>query len=432
MGRKRNSEVLQVWYRERKVGLLKKNVDSSVTFKYDEEWIENGIAISLSLPLIDKEYVGAEVSSYFDNLLPENDRLRKLIAKKFKAQSDSAYDLLSTIGRDCVGALTFLPLGEELHFEKKLQYAPISESEIANKIQGLKTVTPLGMGEEDDFRLSIAGAQEKMALLKIKGKWFVPHGVTATTHIFKLPMEQLLDGTSFSDSVDNEWISLKICEKLGLPVAKAEIESFENKRVLIVERFDRIWSKDDDGDDILLRLFQEDLCQSLGVPAHLKYQVDGGPSALSIMDFLRASTFSSSDRKKFMTSMLIFDLLAAPDGHAKNFSIFLDPYGFELCPLYDVMSGHFLAKDVNHSNIKLAMSAGDSKHYRLKKIRLRHWYETAVKSRYSSQHMDEIVEGLKEKLEKLNFNNDELPKDLNQNSLSVIVEGMKKRASVLF
>lgn len=432
MGRKSNSEILQVWYRERKVGVLKKHVDSSITFKYDDEWVEDGIAISLSLPLVNKEYIGSEVSSFFDNLLPENDRLRKLIAKKFRAHSDNAYDLLSTIGRDCVGALTFLPYGDEVNFQNQLQLSSINDDEIAQKIHGLSTVTPLGMGDEDDFRLSIAGAQEKMALFKKDGKWYVPHGVTPTTHIFKLPMERLLDGTSFSDSVDNEWVSLKICEKLGLEVAKAEIEKFADKRVLVVERFDRVWAKDESGKDILLRKFQEDLCQSLGIPAHLKYQVDGGPGVYSIMDFLRASTFSSVDRKKFMTSMLIFDLLAAPDGHAKNFSIFLDPYGFELSPIYDVMSGHFLSKDPNNSNIKLAMSAGDSKHYRLKKIRLKHWYESAKKSRFSFRDMDAIVESLKESVVKLNFSSSELPNDLNDRSLNIILEGIKKRAAVLF
>ena len=43
-------------------------------------------------------------------------------------------------------------------------------------------------GELEDFRISIAGAQEKTAFLRHQGKWCRPIGSTPTTHIFKLPL----------------------------------------------------------------------------------------------------------------------------------------------------------------------------------------------------------------------------------------------------
>jgi len=93
---------------------------------------------------------------------------------------------------------------------------------------------------DDDFRISLAGAQEKDAFLRWNGKWMKPRGATPTTHIFKLPIG-LVGGrkADFSTSVDNEWLCLRLFKEFGLPTANAEIATFGKQRVLVVERFDQ-------------------------------------------------------------------------------------------------------------------------------------------------------------------------------------------------
>jgi serine/threonine-protein kinase HipA len=164
MGRKKTGKVLNVFLNGASVGLLKKDSSGQISFKYGEEWIQEGFAISQSLPIQEQEYKGEIVSRYFDNLLPDNDEIKKLVAQKFGAESTRPFDILEVVGRDCVGALTFIAEdgGEPPIFE--MNYSKLTTKKIANKIRGLGSVTPLGM-EEKDFRLSIAGAQEKTVTL---------------------------------------------------------------------------------------------------------------------------------------------------------------------------------------------------------------------------------------------------------------------------
>jgi serine/threonine-protein kinase HipA len=194
-------------------------------------------------------------------------------------------------------------------------------------------VTGRRLGEDEDFRISIAGAQEKTALLRWKNCWHKPSGTTATTHILKPQIGRLPNGIDLSCSVENEFFCLKLTAALGLPSAEVEIADFGGQRVLVVERFDRRWARD----GRLLRLPQEDCCQALSVPPSLKYEADGGPGIPAILNLLNGSDDPTADRHRVLKALVVFWLLGATDGHAKNFSIFLGPGGrFSATPLYDV------------------------------------------------------------------------------------------------
>ena len=431
MGRKKAGKALNVFLNGASVGLLKKDSSGQISFQYQEEWIRDGFAISQSLPIQEQEYKGEIVSRYFDNLLPDNDEIKKLVAQKFGAESTRPFDILEVVGKDCVGALTFLPedRGEPPIFE--MNYSKLSTKAIANKIRGLGSVSPLGM-EEDDFRLSIAGAQEKTALLKVGKNWCEPHGQTPTTHIVKTPIGALGMGINFDDSLDNEWASLFIMEKFGLKTCKATIERFEDRRVLVVERFDRRWLKDD-GKDVILRIPQEDMCQALGVSPYKKYQNEGGPGIVSIAKLLAGSQ-EASDRFEFFKGIMIFDLLFATDGHAKNFSIFMNQKGFKMTPFYDVMSGYFLHAREKRALQKLwlAMGVGNSNHYSFDKIWRRHYLETASKCLISKDDFERICAEIKNSFDKFDYKVSELDNDLNTTTLELIVEGINKRAKRIF
>jgi serine/threonine-protein kinase HipA len=142
--------------------------------------------------------------------------------------------LLSAIGRDCAGALQFSPPGVDPGPAGAVEGDPVSDDEIASIVDNLATA-PLGITEDGSFRISIAGAQEKTALLYRHGQWYKPRGTTATTHILKPSIGKLPNGIDLTDSAENEFLCLKIIAALGMEAAKPQIKTFGNKSVLVVE-----------------------------------------------------------------------------------------------------------------------------------------------------------------------------------------------------
>jgi serine/threonine-protein kinase HipA len=399
MGRPPANAPLNVFLNGRLTGVLRRAPSGAIDFRYDPQWLswESTFPISLSLPLREDRYIGAPVIAVFDNLLPDSEAIRKRVAERVEANGTDAYNMLAALGHDCVGALQFLPQGVDPGPAGKIEGKPISEREIAALIQNL-AMAPLGMGEDDDFRISIAGAQEKTALLRQNGKWYKPIGTTATTHILKPQIGRLPNGINLSNSVENEYFCLKLLAALGLPAANVEIADFGERRTLIVERFDRRWINN----KRLLRLPQEDCCQALSVSPTRKYQSDGGPGMKDILEFLKGSDAPNEDPVAFLRANIAFWLIGATDGHAKNFSIFLSPGGrFRLTPLYDVLSAQpsLDAKQIQRKAFKLAMSVGKNRHYAMNEILPRHFIQTAEISGVGASVVREIFRGLAENFE---------------------------------
>lgn len=380
-GRPSKSRTLVVWMNGEAVGHWTLAVDGH-RFAYLESWLgsPSACALSLSMPLEQgtEPFTGIRVEAFFENLLPESAAVRKRIAHKF-GTSTASFDLLTHIGRDCVGAVQLLPLHVEPTGVQRIEAEPLTDSQVEALLDATVSNAPLGLGDEDELRISIAGAQAKTALLRHEGRWCRPLGATPTTHIFKLPMGNV--GTvraDFSASVENEWLCVQIARAFGFNVAPCEILQFGRHKVLSVERFDRI-----PHEGWLARRPQEDFCQALGVAADSKYQEHGGPGMADILSILRGSDRPNEDRRRFLAAQLLFWLLAAPDGHAKNFSIFLLPGSrFQLTPLYDIMSAWPIigsgARQFQWQKVKLAMAVrSKNNHYRMHDIQRRHWVATA-------------------------------------------------------
>jgi serine/threonine-protein kinase HipA len=380
MARPRTRIPLNVYLNARLVGQLRRQASGAIDFRYDPDWLawEHALPVSLSLPLREDRYIGDPVIAVFDNLLPDSEAIRRRMAERVQADGADAYSLLARIGRDCVGALQFLPEGTAPGPAGAAEGRPVGEDYIAAKLGDL-VATPLGVDEDDEFRISLAGAQEKTALLLWKNKWHVPHGTTATTHIMKPQIGTLPGGIDMTHSVENEYLCLKLTAALGLPSANVAIEEFKGRRVLVVERFDRLWTRD----KRLLRVPQEDCCQALSTPPTRKYEADGGPGMAAVLDLLKASDDPEADRRFFLKAQIAFWLLGATDGHAKNFSVFLRPGGrFRATPLYDVMSAQpaLDAGQLRRNKMKLALAVGDNRHYAVHEIMPRHFAQTAAKS----------------------------------------------------
>jgi serine/threonine-protein kinase HipA len=399
MGRPPKNAPLNVFLNARLAGVLRRESSGAIDFRYEPQWLswESTFPISLSLPLREDRYIGAPVIAVFDNLLPDSDAIRGRIAEQVGANGTDAYSMLAALGHDCIGALQFLPQGTDPGPAGKVEGKPISKSEVAAIIQNLATA-PLGVGEDEDFRISIAGAQEKTALLRHDGKWYKPTGTTATTHILKPQIGRLPNGIDLSNSVENEYFCLKLLAALGVPVANAEIADFGERRTLIVERFDRRWTND----KRLLRLPQEDCCQALSVSPARKYQSDGGPGMKDILELLKGSDAPNEDSATFLRASIVFWLIGATDGHTKNFSVFLSPGGrFRLTPLYDVLSSQpsLEAKKIQRKAFKLAMSVGKNRHYAMNEILPGHFIQTAAISGVGASVVHAIFKDLVENFE---------------------------------
>ncbi|TPI35809.1 type II toxin-antitoxin system HipA family toxin [Mesorhizobium sp. B3-1-6] len=400
MARRPAHTPLNVFVNGRLVGVLRRQSTGAVDFQYAREWLDwhGTFPVSLSLPLREDRYIGAPVVNVFDNLLPDNDAIRKRIAERVGADGTDAYSMLAALGHDCVGALQFLPDGVDPGSPGSSDGKPASKKDIAGIIANL-AVAPLGLGEDEDFRISIAGAQEKTALLRKNGRWYKPVGTAATTHILKPQIGRLPNGIDLSNSVENEYLCLKLIDAFGVPAARTEIADFGERRTLIVERFDRLWARD----GRLMRLPQEDMCQALSVPPTRKYQSEGGPGMPSIIELLKGSDRPEDDISLFLRACIIFWLIGATDGHAKNFSIFLGPGGrFRMTPLYDVLTAQpsLDAGQIPRKKFKLAMSAGKSRHYSIHEIVPRHFMQTADVSGVGTSLMRKVLEDISENAER--------------------------------
>lgn len=384
----RSNKTLGLWMNGFFVGTWSIESGGDV-LQYDTNWVSSPLRrpLSLSLPFTpgNRPHKGDVVRFYFENLLPDSKDIRERVARRYQVGSTDAYTLLREIGRDCVGALQIIPAGDEPPTDLRVQAQPLTDARVAQLIRA--TVQPAAYGSnggrDDDFRISIAGAQEKTALTFWQDRWCRPLGATPTTHIFKLPMGVIGNlQLDMRHSVENEWLCAKLVTAFGLPVAHCDMLEFEDQKILSVERFDRRWWKGDQ----LLRLPQEDMCQATGTSPVLKYEADGGPGVDRIMALLDGSMERERDRYRFFMAQLVFWMLSATDGHAKNFSLFLRPQGaFEMTPLYDVLSVYPMLGEgpgklsVHRARMAMAVRSKNA-HWLVNNIVRRHWL--AVGTRY--------------------------------------------------
>jgi serine/threonine-protein kinase HipA len=383
MGRASHTRALSLWMNGLRVGTWRMAPHTPETLQYDPGWLQSreGRPLSLSLPFTpgNTPHRGERVRHYFDNLLPDSADIRTRLARRYQAKSPEAFDLLAQAGQDCIGALQILP-EQASPAGTRLQARPLNSAEVAEVLRHATAATAPGFMEDDDFRISIAGAQEKTALLQMDGQWCMPQGATPTTHILKLPLGLVGGmGLDLRESVENEWLCAQILKAYGLPVARCEPVQFEGMKALAVERFDRMWWTTPSGERQLVRLPQEDLCQATATTPDLKYETQGGPGIDRIMAVLDGSMTPEQDKRTFFLAQVLFWMLCAPDGHAKNFSLFIRPGGrYQLTPLYDVISAYPILgmgpNQISPFKVKLAMAVrGKNAHWKMNAIQRRHW-----------------------------------------------------------
>jgi serine/threonine-protein kinase HipA len=238
----------------------------------------------------------------------------------------------------------------------------------------------------------------------------------------------------FGTSVENEWLCMELLRELGLPAARTAMLQFGAQKVLAVERFDRQMHS---SGHWLLRLPQEDFCQATGTAPHRKYESDGGPGIADIARVLAGSVNAAADLKAFLKAQLLFWMMAAPDGHAKNFSLRILPRGrYALTPLYDVMSIWPVegkgAGQFSWHKAKLAMALhGKNRHDRFKDIQRRHFNATAARffQRDSAEDvLEEVLQGLEPAIAAVTAR---LPAGYPERVATSVFKGLQRTAQLL-
>lgn len=321
------SRTLAVWWDGRVVGSLTVDRHGDTQFLYDEQWLGQPDArpISQSLPLRADAFMRRESLPFFEGLLPEATQ-RERVAAALGVSKDNPFKLLEELGGDVAGALSLWPEGVEPPADRGPTPASMTESQLAIQI-GRLPERPLLAGE-GKARLSLAGAQAKLPLVKEKGKLRLTALGEPSTHILKPPIER------FEGTTENEAFVMRLAAAIGLSAAPVEIGSAEGKLFLLVERYDRASIEGK-----TRRIHQEDFCQALGILSSRKYASEGGPGFRECFVLLRKSATRPAVEVLKLLDAAIFNLLAGnADAHGKNYSLLYEENETRLAPLYDLLA----------------------------------------------------------------------------------------------
>ncbi len=320
------ARILDVYLHQQLVGQLVQDDHGQMQFSYDNKWLnsENAMPLSHSLPLREELFTRNECRGFFGGILPEESK-REMVAKNLGISARNDFAMLEQIGGECAGAITFLPEGETLPAAQH-DYRPLSDENLAGVLEILPR-RPL-MAGEDGIRLSLAGAQDKIAVHVKDGTVSIPLGGAPSTHILKPAIER------FAGTVHNEAYCMTLVAAIDLPVAEVSTHEVSGIEYLLVKRYDR--SHDDAGN--VERVHQEDFCQALGIPSDMKYQSEGGVSLPQSFSLLRAvSSMPVIDLQRLLDAVIFNVLVGNNDAHGKNFSLLYQAGQARLAPLYDVL-----------------------------------------------------------------------------------------------
>jgi len=349
-----------------RVGVVRQHRGGNLTLTYDQTWRDRPDAypLSLSMLLVRQDHPDAVVRPYLEGLLPDNTDVLDRWAREFQISPRNPFALLRYMGGDCAGAVQLIPpneLGSLVDEPSAIEW--LTETEVAERLRDLVEHHGTGRLAGDRGYFSLAGAQPKTAFVHDGERWGIPSGATPTTHILKPPAQRGLDGFDI-----NEHFCLKLAKKLGLAAAESTVRNFDGEAAIVVARYDR--RRLENGQ--LVRLHQEDTCQSLAVPPRIKYEADGGPGAPALVQLLiDEADDPDADVGAFFDALALNWVIAGTDAHAKNYSFLIGPGSVRLAPLYDLISVLPYPHWISYRRAKLAMRV--DREYQVWKIRARHW-----------------------------------------------------------
>lgn len=336
------SHKLDVYLNQTLTGRLSIDAHGDMRFVYDPHYMENikNRPLSQSLPLQEQPYEARQCRPFFSGILPEA-HIRTTIARHLGISEKNDFALLAAIGGECAGAISLLP-DQSVPENLKPDYKIINEDSVSNILQTM-VQKPMLAGE-DGIRLSLAGAQDKLAVALIDGRIAIPMEGAPSTHILK-PINR-----DFPSLIENECFCLQLAKKVGLNAAEASMHDAEGAPYLLVKRYDRI-----ERNNSIQRLHQEDFCQAMGIISERKYQREGGPSLSDCFQLIKqVSSVPVLDIKELLQGILFNLIIGNNDAHGKNFSLLYQQQHTRLAPFYDMISTVYYPSLAN----KMAMKIG--------------------------------------------------------------------------
>jgi len=419
------SRTLDVWFNASKAGRLVQDDSGRLLFTYDPEYLKSGqsVPLSVSLPLQGKQFSERKTRPFFSNLLPDQ-LARWKIARILGVSEKNPFALLEIIGGECAGAIAFYPEGKSPHQENHDDIQILEEHHLDGIFEELKR-RPLFAGEKD-IRLSLAGAQDKLAVRMIGDQIALMRGGAPTTHILKT---LITDFEDIKHSVHNELFCLTLAERCTIIAAHAQIRHTAKQPFLLVKRYDRKWQ----GDKVV-RLHQEDFCQALSIPPETKYQREGGPGISDCLNAIQKYSIQPiADRIAFLNVVIFNYLIGNADAHGKNFSLLHEDGKPRLAPAYDLLCTAVYSS----LSPKMAMKIG--RKYDPEDVHLRHWLSLVPDSATARNAMEKnLIEmarktieqaiKLKADLEKTGVTSpvfDEILRVIKQRSENILRRGIK-------
>lgn len=374
------ANVLDVYLGEDSVGSLEQVDQGRLVFTYSQSWLTNSISIpiSLSLPLQKEPFDDQSTRVWFANLLPEG-RIREAIAKRYSVNARNEFAMLEAIGHDCAGAISIWPRSEYEARESKREL--ITESKLAKLIKERKL--PLLIAGENEVRLSLAGAQEKLALIYEDNQFYLTKEGAASTHILKPAIVDI------EESVENEVFCMQLASACELATPSVNVFNLDKSvKVALIKRFDRKRQ----GNNVI-RIHQEDFCQALGIPPDYKYQGEGGPDLVSCARAIRKWSIKPGYDLKIFIDWVIFNVFIGNcDAHAKNISFLFTHNGPVLSPFYDLMC----TRVYDGLSDKLAMKIGGED--RINWLQERHWERFANEVEVKPKLIFERIKNMSNKI----------------------------------
>lgn len=356
------NRLLDVYLGDRKAGVLAQDGSGVLNFYYVRDHLlsPDARAISFSMPLAEAPYPDHVARPFFSGLLPD-EGARQRLAEALGLSAGNVFGLLAVVGAECAGALSLLHEGETPALAGDGGIELLTAPRLG-KILGRLHERPL-LGGEEGVRLSLAGAQDKLAVCIAGDAVGLAKGGRPTTHILK-PLISSLPGT-----VENKMFCLRLARRLGFSVPAVSMRKVGAVPFLLVDRYDRV-----ELNGGLVRLHQEDFCQALGVPPELKYEEGGGPGTERALDLIgRAAARPAADRLAFIRMLIFHYLIGNADAHAKNYALLYRERVPDLAPVYDALCTTVYPRLTK----KLAMAIGGRSVPDT--IQLRHW-QTLVPS----------------------------------------------------
>lgn len=361
---------LSVLFHGKPVGLLLQLQGGDLAFQYHAEYLKNKpLPLSISLPLQKERLEGTAVKAFFSGLLPD-DVLLKGLAKYLGKSHHNAFALLDAVGGECAGAITILPTNQTVEAPTFSENKLLTQIEVGDLLKDLEQ-RPLLVGE-NGVRLSLAGAQRKLAVIYKENQLYLSYGNAPTTHILK-PM---IENHPLTQSCYNELFCMRLAKALGFETPDTFLYWVDDQTpCYLVERYDRLLNKNGTID----RLHQEDFCQALGIVPALKYDV----TYQQCKALLHKVSFQPAKDNLLLLQRVIFNyLIGNCDAHGKNFSLLYDKTKPRLAPVYDVLCTVIDPALSKHMAMKIGGEADPEKLY------LWHWHSLVEETKTAQRALE--------------------------------------------